>query len=112
MSHEAVAALVQEMRDLLDAGPVGLYEFAWWLNSAHAAMPPAERESVARQALDRMLAEPGTDLIWCHWPDTTLGPADRSDLGPDPFADIPPDGRYLALDRPEPLPSAIEGTDT
>jgi hypothetical protein len=112
MTHATVAALVQEMRDLLDVGPVGLYEFAWWLNSAHAAMPPAERDSVARQALDELLTDPAVQLMWHRWPDTTLGPADPADLGPDAFADIPPDGRYLALDRPEPLPSAIEGTDT
>ena len=97
---DTVDALVQEMSDLLDVGPVGLYEFRWDLNGLQPALTESKKLAVARRALDRMLTEPGTVLIWCRWPDTTLGPADRGDLGPDAFADIPPDGRYIALDRP------------
>lgn len=102
MNADIVNKLVQEVHDLLDASSVGLYEFMWILNTPGQHLTVRQREAHARQALDRLLAEPGVKLVKLRWPDSqVIDTADPGALPPDAWADPGEDGLYLAVDRTE-----------
>lgn len=101
MTEDVVAALVQEIHDLLDVGRVGLYEFMWELNTSQSWLSIDERRAVARQALDQILADPAVRLIWERWADPEAGvrTASIEDVGIEAWNDIGDDGLYLAINR-------------
>ena len=100
MSQDAVSELAQEMRDLLDVGRVGLYEFMWELNSTQKALSLDDRRTVARRALDELLAEPDVDLVLMKWPDWgVIRRVSVEEIDTDAWNDIGEDGLYLAIDR-------------
>jgi hypothetical protein len=100
MMTESVEHLVQEVHDLLDVSSVGLYEFLEILNTPDQPLTIDERKSVARQALLRLLDEPGMELVWLRWPE--FGPVARvtlDQLPDDPWAEPDAEGLYVAVDR-------------
>lgn len=66
MSAMSSAELASEVRDLLDVGPVGLYEFRWVL-AGKGVRDARKQVLVAGAALDELRAE-GHDLAWVEWP--------------------------------------------
>jgi hypothetical protein len=102
MNTDTVNWLVQEVHDLLDVSSVGLYEFMWMLNTPDQSLSIDERKALARQALKRLLAEPGMELTWLRWPEwTSLGKVTFDELPEDPWGDPDENGMYLALNRAE-----------
>jgi hypothetical protein len=102
MNTETVNWLVQEVTDLLDVSSVGLYEFMWMLNTPDQQLSIDERKYLARQALERLLAEPGIELNRMRWPDwKSLGKVTLDELPADPWGDPDENGMYLALNRVE-----------
>ena len=102
MTEKTVDWLVQEIKDLLDVSSVGLYEFMNFLNTSDDAMPIEQRRSVARHALERVIAEEGVGLYWLQWPDfDRRGGLSLADLPADAFSEPDEHGRYIAVDRPE-----------
>ena len=100
MTTDTVSWLTQEVHDLLDAGSVGLYEFMWTLNTPDQPLSVDERRSVARQALQHLLDEPGVELAWLRWPDwTELRKITIDELPDDPWHDPDENGMYVALVR-------------
>jgi hypothetical protein len=98
---EKVDWLVQEINDLLDVSSVGLYEFMNLLNDPDDPIPIEERLTVARQALERILASENVGLYWMQWPDFDhRGALSSADLPEDPFSGPDQHGRYIAIDRP------------
>jgi hypothetical protein len=71
VNSDTVDWLVQEIRDLLDVSSVGLHEFMWMLNAPDQQLSMGERKAHARQALERLMAEPGVELTWMRWPEWT-----------------------------------------
>ncbi|GAA1788535.1 hypothetical protein GCM10009682_08280 [Luedemannella flava] len=93
--------LVQEISDLLDVSSVGLYEFMEFLNDPDEPSTMQERRTIAQQALDRLMREPGTYLHWQRW-------AKFEELDEVAVAGLPgeawdppreTDGLYVAIDR-------------
>lgn len=69
--------LVQEVLDLVDAGPVGLYEFIWILRGAHPSMSLADMQSCASDALSTLVTRHSARLVWLIWPSVPVeDPAD------------------------------------
>lgn len=65
-SEQLVKRLVTEVEQLLDAGPVGLYEFIWILRM----WPEAKNavHSIAFESLGELLSRPECKLKWDKWP--------------------------------------------
>jgi hypothetical protein len=102
MNTDTVNWLVQEIHDLLDVSSVGLYEFMWMLNTPDQTLSIDERKTLARQALERLISEPGVELTWMRWPEWgSLGKVTLDELPPDPWKDPDDNGMYLALNRAE-----------
>jgi len=92
--------LVREVLDLLDAGPVGLYEFLWCLASKSA--PPhakGERLEIARQALQVLRAGRSVELVDAVWCEDARQPF-TGEVSAEAIWDEPRgDGSYVALTR-------------
>jgi hypothetical protein len=102
MNTDTVNWLVQEIHDLLDVSSVGLYEFMWMLNTPNQKLSIEERKALAKQALERLMSEPGVELNWMRWPEwASLGKVTLDELPPDPWNDPDDNGMYLALNRAE-----------
>ena len=100
MTEETVDWLVREINDLLDVSSVGLFEFMNFLNASDDAMPIEERRTVARRALERIIAQERVGLYWLQWPDfDRRGRLSLADLPADAFSVPDEDGRYIAIDR-------------
>jgi hypothetical protein len=100
MTEKTVDWLVQEINDLLDVSSVGLYEFMNLLNDPDDPMPIDERFTVARLALERILASKDVGLYRMQWPEFDhRGAVSIADLPEDPFSGPDRHGRYLAVDR-------------
>jgi hypothetical protein len=69
MIEDNVDWLAREVRDLLDASSVGLYEFLWLLRSRHPSIPATESREVAEQALRQLLSDGAGKLILLTWPE-------------------------------------------
>jgi hypothetical protein len=100
MSAETTDWLTQEVRDLLDVSSVGLYEFLDLLRKPELELSTDERQQVARQALERLMAEPGMRLERLRWPNWEhLGNLRLDELPADLWHPPDEDGIYLAIDR-------------
>jgi hypothetical protein len=100
LTDQTVEWLVQEVRDLLDASSVGLYEFMELLDDPDRPLSASARQDIARRALERILADDDVELRWMRWPDSeNRGTVPSADLPPDPWLGPGDDGRYLALAR-------------
>jgi hypothetical protein len=96
MSRDPVEVLVQEVDDLLQAGPVGLYEFMEILKGEEVDGSPDQHREYATQAL-QILLENGrgrlVSLIWAQ-PDAMtdlMRPVEARDfdgLQEDPYVGI------------------------
>jgi hypothetical protein len=58
--------LVTEIEQLLDSGPVGLYEFIWILRMWPEAQDAIH--SIAFDSLKKLLSRPECKLKWDKWP--------------------------------------------
>lgn len=99
MTDEALAQLIREVDDYLEAGPVGLYEFLWILNGEKVEGTRDDHLRHAKRALDSLLrAERGhlITLIWAQ-PDSEAE-LSRSVEDRD-FDDPREDGSYVAITR-------------
>ncbi len=96
MTEEQVSNLIGEVLELFDAGRVGLYEFRW--NSrGRDAIPDEDSISVARGALDALIALGAAKLVWSRWDDPDFEAAAKpSDVTEDAWSD-PGDEPYLAV---------------
>lgn len=96
MSRDPVEVLVQEVDDLLQAGPVGLYEFIEILKGEKVEGSPDEHREYARRAL-QLLLENGrgrlVSLVWAQPEATTdltrpVAANDFDGLQDDPYVGI------------------------
>ena len=68
--------VIDEFLDVVDAGPVGLYEFEWFLHTEYPEATFQENVAVARIALERLLADGRFRVSWLRkWTDYTAVPA-------------------------------------
>jgi hypothetical protein len=102
MRASAPNRLVQEVRDLLDASSVGLYEFIWILRGLYPAATDEEVRSWATDALEQLLAQRAGRLVRLRWPSEDVigaGPA-RPPAPSSPEWDDPQERLcYLAITR-------------
>lgn len=91
MADEAlpsVPELVFQMRDLLDAGDVGLWELVWHLNATHPDAPLDDKIRLARRATTDLISQ-DYDLWRGTWPEGPLVPlteTEKRDLADDAAA--------------------------
>jgi hypothetical protein len=62
-----VAWLTQEIRDMLDAGPVGLYEFPSFLDDAAQELPWVDQIRIFEAVLENILSSGDAHLTWEVW---------------------------------------------
>jgi nitrogen fixation-related uncharacterized protein len=99
-SEATVKWLSSEVRDFLDVGAVGLYEFIWALRSGQPGVKADDRTAIAESALRQLLVSEPARLILLTWPhlgsggDVELAAVRASD-----WDDPPEDGTYVALKR-------------
>jgi hypothetical protein len=72
----AEAWLAQEIEDLLDAGPVGLYEFIWGLNGTSYGLSAAEAIELSRKVARQFINSGRAEIFAVEWPsfDVVKGP--------------------------------------
>ncbi len=98
MTPDPVAWLTQEVRDLLDAGPVGLYEFRWLLRGAHPQMSETDQRTYAQASLDALLDAHAGTLTRLRWPDNDpCGHVARDGLPTDAWNEPTEGIEYIAL---------------
>lgn len=101
MTSDASDWLFQEVSDLLDVAPVGLYEFVWLLRGARYELTDDEMIMYSVQALERLLANSSNKLVWLRWPSETVRDERLPpQLGPQAWTEPTLRENYLALDRP------------
>lgn len=101
-TDDAADWLVQEISDLLDAGPVGLYEFMDEQNDSEDLRlgPLDERKAIASAALQRLLMTGGIEIQRRKWAQVDdLGTVSPEDLPADPWDRPDEGGNYLAIAR-------------
>jgi hypothetical protein len=102
MTSSAPNRLVDEVRDLLEASSVGLYEFIWILRGLYPDARAEELRSWAADALARLLASDAGRLVLLSWPSEDVigvGPARPPAPGSDEW-EVPQDGKsYVAISR-------------
>jgi hypothetical protein len=102
MSEETTAWLTQEIHDLLDVSSVGLYEFLDLLRKPDLELSVDERQRIAQQALEQLMAAPGMQLKRLRWPNwEDLGSLRLDELSADSWRPPDEDGIYIAVDRAE-----------
>ncbi|MGH9169877.1 MAG: hypothetical protein ACRD0Z_03245 [Acidimicrobiales bacterium] len=100
MNEEPVTWLVREVRDLLDASSVGLYEFIWLLRGCQPEITFEDGRRVAELALRQLLRGGGGRLILLTWPSQdSNGDADPEALDESDWYDPTADRPYVALAR-------------
>lgn len=67
MSTDRTDRLVEEVRELLQAGDVGLYEFIWELNTLAPELSSTAKRECARVALRRLLDDGNVRLVRLLW---------------------------------------------
>ena len=98
--EQTVDRLVQEVDDLLGVSSVGLYEFLEFLNTWDPSMPADTKAAIARQTLERVLAEDGVVMYRMRWPESgNQGDVSLSDLPSDAWDTPSKNGWYIAVDR-------------
>ena len=60
--------LTQDMRDHLDDGPVGLYQFIWALNGSRYELPEHEAVDLSRRIARRFVEDGLADVHAVTWP--------------------------------------------
>lgn len=92
--------LVGEVGELLDVGPVWLYEFVWLQRGQFPGQSSDERIEIASLVLERLLVDGARRLAWMEWPDADVVAGEGrpvSDLPRAVWGDPSDDGRYLAV---------------
>lgn len=98
--REAVLWLIQEVRDLLDASNVGLYEFIWLLRGHYPDLPMEDYRQVAREALRQLILDDAGTLVLLTWPDQeSKGYADLQSQPDEYWEDPKQDVPYVAFTR-------------
>ena len=99
MMDDGVKWLEQEVVDLLDAGPVGLYEFISLLRARWPAEPVESYRNVAAAVLRLVLADGAMQLVRLKWPweQRTQVPTSTAPQ-PEDWDDPGDDGMYIAVD--------------
>jgi hypothetical protein len=94
--------LAAEVEDLLDAGPVGLYEFAWVLRGW--GVDQDARSGLAREALTILLGRRAGSLAWVNWPSMAVIQQENrapSELPSTVWSDPTVEDPFLALIPPQ-----------
>jgi hypothetical protein len=99
MADDPVELLIQETRDYLDAGSVGLYEFMWILNSEKAEGSKADHRILAQQALDHLLEDKSIRLISLMWAQPGTEQDLNRDVRQEDFDDPQEGLPYVAITR-------------
>jgi hypothetical protein len=68
---DPVAWLSQEVKNLLDASTVGLYEFIWLLRGRQSTITDEQAHLISGLALDRLIAQGAGELVLLTWPNDT-----------------------------------------
>lgn len=101
--RDATTWLVGEVVDLLDAGPVGLYEFIWLLRGSDliATLSDEQVQSRAAAALTVLIENGEGSLVWLDWPllNRVDGPLPLVGPGAISWADPAAGQPYLAIER-------------
>ncbi len=100
MTDERVTGLLAEVRDLLDASSVGLYEFIWLLRCQQPELTVEDGRRIAELAVQQLLAEGAGRLILLTWPSQDAnGDADPEALHESDWDDPRANEPYVALAR-------------
>ena len=98
MNGDPVTWLVQEVRDLLDVSPVGLYEFLWLLRGGYPDLDDGQLRRHAQAALTRLVAGEDVCLARLDWPDNQHhGDLDPGELTDEAWTEPRHDQTYIAL---------------
>lgn len=94
-----VAWLTSEATDLLDAGPVGLYELKWVLAGSELGLSVAEIEEISRRVAKAIVDAGSAALFTLDWPNASIvdGPHDLSVLNTEGAWIEGSDRSYVAL---------------
>jgi hypothetical protein len=99
MSDDDVPWLVDEMRELLDVGDAGIYEFVEALRQRYPDTDVAVLRPIAREALTEILNDVSVRLAWYEWPKSEpVAPASTEEIRPETF-DAIGGRRYLGIKR-------------
>jgi hypothetical protein len=89
-----------EVRDLLRAGPVGLYEFLDYIRADKAARGRCEQIRVAQASLDLVRSTVAVVFLWELWAQQSeTRPAPDGYQPEDSDWTMPDSGRYLSIVR-------------
>jgi hypothetical protein len=79
---DAEAWLTQEVHDLLDQGPVGLYELIWGLRGTSFGLTDDEAIRLSRRVVDRIVRSGEAQIYAVQWPSMAIveGPLELTTL--------------------------------
>lgn len=79
---DAEAWLTQEIHDLLDQGPVGLYEFIWGLRGTSFGLTDDEAIRLSRRVADHLVRAGEAQIHAVQWPTMAIveGPLELTTL--------------------------------
>lgn len=60
--------ITQEIQDLLDEGPVGLYEFVWVLNGTSYGLSTAKAIELSRRVVRKFIDSGQAEIFAVQWP--------------------------------------------
>ncbi|NNC14071.1 hypothetical protein HII28_19610 [Planctomonas sp. JC2975] len=97
--YDPVLWLVGEIRDLLDSGTVGLYEFIWVFRGAELDAADSQLRSYAMAALSLLESEEALQRVRLTWPQESSEQTSGEALSPHSWDEPGGDGTYLAVTR-------------
>jgi hypothetical protein len=95
---DVVAALVQDVRELIGMKSYGLYELIWTLNSEHPELDRDQKLGKSMAALRELVSTDNLRLVRLNWlSEDVVTEVKLSEIGPTDFDDPPQDAPYTAL---------------
>jgi hypothetical protein len=91
--------LRQEVDDLLDVGPVGVYELLWTLNGSTYTLTADQARDVARRVAHELVESGAARLYRMRWPraEPRTAPLPVAMLDDDQNWEFTDDGGYMAM---------------
>jgi hypothetical protein len=94
----AIAALVQDVRDLIGVKSYGLYELIWTLNTEHPELTREQKIHTSMAALHELVSVDQLRIVKLNWPsEDVVEEMNLPEVRPSDFDDPPEDAPYAAL---------------
>lgn len=98
VNADRVAALVEDVRELIPVGTYGLYELVWTLNGQYPELDRTAKIEDAMAAVEQLVREDDLRIVMLNWPSSEIVREIRlSDVGPSDFENPPEGAPYAAL---------------